>query len=75
MRQAETVRETLQQMRVGFCGVKWDCLVWRMSETVWNVGESTVVTRPIQTYDLENTVKFICSVNGFIYDAPLNLRR
>jgi len=75
VRQAETVREVLQQMSVGFCGVKYNCLVWRVSPSIWSIGQTTMPTKPINPYDLEQTVKFICSVNGFIYDKPIDLRR
>ena len=32
------IRTKLEAMAVGACGVKWDCVVWRTSETGWIVG-------------------------------------
>jgi len=71
MRQAETVREVLQAMSVGFCGAKYDCVVWRRSETHWQVGQNAASN----SYTIDDAVKFICSVNGFIYDQTLDFRR
>ena len=40
----EEIRTALNNMAVGSCGVKWDCVVWRISETGWIVGSEGVRT-------------------------------
>ena len=56
MSQTERIKEALTGMSVGFCGVKWDHLVWRVSESGWQVGELGV-RRDGFVHDLESIVE------------------
>ncbi len=38
----DRIEAELKKMKVGFCGVKHDCLVWRVSKTRWQVGHRSV---------------------------------
>ncbi len=41
-RKRTRVEAELKRMKIGFCGVKHDCLVWRVSKTRWQVGQRSV---------------------------------
>ena len=38
----QEIESELKKMKVGFCGIKYDCLVWRISETQWQVGQQSL---------------------------------
>jgi hypothetical protein len=46
------IRKELQNMKIGFCGVKYDHLVWRVSEKSYQVGGKSVsVNNDLMTVD------------------------
>lgn len=36
------IEAELKKMKIGFCGVKYDCVVWRVSRTRWQVGHRSI---------------------------------
>ncbi len=52
------IQVELKKMKVGFCGIKWDCIVWRISKDLWQVGHTTVSTKR-EGVNLEEAAHFI----------------
>ena len=38
----DKVEAELKKMKIGFCGVRHDCLVWRVSKSTWQVGHRSI---------------------------------
>lgn len=53
----ESIEAALVEMLPGFCGVKFGALVWRISETAWAVGQSSVNKN--ERFDLASAAKLI----------------
>lgn len=41
----DRIEAELKKMKVGFCGIKHDCIVWRVSKTRWQVGHTSISLR------------------------------
>lgn len=67
-----TIRETMSSMPVGNCGVKWDRMVWRVSENGWIVGEIGV-RRDAHVHSLESVVEWFCFARGIQLESYENL--
>lgn len=65
-RRIERIKDTLARMEVGTCGVRHDCLVWRVSLDAFHVGSASI-NRNDATLDYEQAA-------GFIYDINLRTR-
>lgn len=52
------IERELKRMEVGMCGVKWDCVVWRVGVNRWVVGKDTV-DRNRAAYTLHEAVEYI----------------
>ena len=54
----DEIKTTIEKLEVGYCGVRWDCVVWRLSKTLWQVGDDSVSVNnePLTT---EEAARFI----------------
>ncbi len=57
----EKIKTELRKMKIGFCGVKWDCLTWRMDGAHWQVGSSNISLKsnPLNLEDAANMIKLL----------------
>ena len=58
----DKIKTELKEMRIGHCAVKWDCLVWRVSRTRYQVGSHSV-SITAETMDAEEAALFIKLLN------------
>lgn len=65
----EKIREAMLAMPVGHCGVKWDKVVWRITENGWIVGD-VGVRRDGFAHSLESVVEWFSWQRGLI-GSPL----
>lgn len=54
----ETIIAEIRKMRNGQCGVKFNCLVWRLSENAYIVGRDTI-SATSATWTMENAAAAI----------------
>lgn len=59
----EKIRETMAAMAVGSCGIKWDRVVWRISENGWIVGDIGV-RKDAFVHSLESVVEWFAWKRG-----------
>ena len=62
-RKIEDIRKAFIAMPVGSCGVKWDRVVWRVSESGWIVGEEGV-RKDALIHTLESAVSWMAWKRG-----------
>ena len=55
--QVAKITKALRAMKVGFCGVKFDCLVWRVSKEAFAVGSTSISID--ETDDIETASRII----------------
>ena len=59
--QLTKIQAELAKMKIGMCGVKFECLVWRVSAEAFAVGLRSVDME--ETFDIE-------SAASLVYDLP-----
>jgi hypothetical protein len=53
----ERITKALRSMKVGFCAVKFDCLVWRVSQEAFAVGLDSISVD--DTWDIESAANLV----------------
>lgn len=56
----ELIEVALVAMLPGSCGIKFDCLVWRVSDSAWSVGRNSVSR--FEFHDLASACRMILAL-------------
>jgi len=54
----DRIYKVLTEMKTGHCGVKFDCLVWRISEHRWHVGMNGIDHRK-ESFNIDEAISYI----------------